>query len=126
MVTGLSAFALFMLGVLNATQSTQQVVPSVQFTTTDRLEGCSISRYLGVVTTASPIVGDRASTQKGLPGAYQAAMQELRKQADSLGANWVLKLEFTVVYGYDRDGPATGHFPRYLAAVGTAVRAACP
>jgi len=104
----------------------QQSPPPVQFTTTERLEGCSISRYLGVVTTTSVIGGDRASSQKELPAAYQVAMQALRKQADSLGANWVVKLEFTLVYGYDRDGQATGHFPARLAAVGTAVRAACP
>jgi uncharacterized protein YbjQ (UPF0145 family) len=53
-------------------------------------------------------------------------MAALGEQAKALGANWVVNLDFTFVYGYNRDGPATGHFPQRLSAVGTAVQAACP
>jgi hypothetical protein len=53
-------------------------------------------------------------------------MSALAEKARSLGANWILKLELTVIYGYDRDGDATGHFPQFLAGVGTAVKATCP
>lgn len=47
--------------------SQQQSAPSVQFTTTDRLEGCTISRYLGVVTAVPRIGGDRAPNQQEFP-----------------------------------------------------------
>jgi uncharacterized protein YbjQ (UPF0145 family) len=104
----------------------QNSVKGVRFSTTETLQGCSITKYLGVVTAASRIVGDRAPSQKEFPAPYAAAMNALGEQATTLGANWVVKLEFTIVYGYDRDGPATGHFPRQLAAVGTAVQASCP
>ena len=70
----------------------QQSSPDVQFTTTDRLEGCTISRYLGVVTTAPRIGGDRAPSQKEFPATTQAAMTTLVEQAKALCANGVLKL----------------------------------
>jgi uncharacterized protein YbjQ (UPF0145 family) len=108
------------------TASAQQSQPAVQFATTETLTGCTISHYRGVVAAAPQIGGGRAPSQKEFSATYQAAMTALGEQAKGLGANWILKLEFTVIYGYDRDGPATGHFPQRLSAVGTAVQATCP
>lgn len=104
----------------------QESARSVRFTTTESLQDCTIAKYLGVVIATPRIGGDRAPSQKGLTEAYGAATKELAEKAAALGANWIVKLEFAVAYGYDRDGTATGHFPQALTAVGTAVQATCP
>jgi uncharacterized protein YbjQ (UPF0145 family) len=99
---------------------------SIKFTTTEELHGCTVTKYLGIVTSALRLGGDRAESQKDFPAAYSAVLANLGEQGAVLGGNWVLKVEFTVIYGYDRDGRATGHFPQRLAATGTAVQAICP
>jgi uncharacterized protein YbjQ (UPF0145 family) len=123
-------FRRFVLGTIVLSLSTistaQAQGPTVQLSTTEQLPSCTVTRILGVVTAATRIHGDRASSQRELPASYDSTTSAMVEKARNLGANWILKVEFTVIYGYDRDGPATGHFPQFLAGVGTAVQASCP
>jgi uncharacterized protein YbjQ (UPF0145 family) len=77
--------------------------------TTSRIEGQPVTKYLGVVTgeaiiganvfrdmfaTVRDIVGGRSATyEKGLAEAREAAMAEMQQRATQLGANAVIGID---------------------------------
>ena len=84
-------------------------------TTTPNVEGKQISQYLGIVTYCQifAVPGGTKMIQRGWSGAMNLAIDELKQQADELGADAIVG----VIYNAYKTGMVD-----YLHVTGTAVK----
>lgn len=83
--------------------------------TTNTIDGKTVSQYLGIVSGCMIVgfAGGAKATQRGWATAMESAQKEMVAQADSLGADAILGVKFDT----HKSGVAD-----YLCIIGTAVK----